>query len=69
MRQVLERVQVREQVLNILRAHHLAVAGHIGTAIVNNVSDTIIVGGQSGCERYLCWNIPFNPGPFFPFVE
>ena len=47
LRRASESVQVGEQVLKILSTENLAVAGHIGTAVANDVGDAIVIGGQS----------------------
>src|ERR1700722_4332008 len=63
----LQGVQIGEQILNILRAHHLTVAGHIRAAIANNVSDAIIVRGQAAEGKILMLEYSLHSRPFFPF--
>ena len=40
-------MQVGEQVLKILSTENLAVAGHIGAAVANDVGDAVVIGGKS----------------------
>ena len=63
----LQGVQIGEQILYILRAHHLTVAGHIRAAIANNVGNAVIVGGQAAKGKILMLEYGLHSRPFFPF--
>ena len=49
----LQSVEIGEQILNILRVENLAVAGHVRTAVANDVGDAVVVSGQSAEGKVL----------------
>lgn len=50
---VLKSVEIGEQILQILSVENLAVAGHLRTAVANDVRDAIVVGGKSAERKIL----------------
>ena len=65
----LERVQVGEQVFDLLVGHDLVEAFHFGPAVFDDVGYALVVGGSPLRDRYCCLKTPFRPGPFLPRVE
>lgn len=61
----LQRVQVSQQILHILRAQHLAVACHVRAAVANNVSDALVIRGQSGLRKILMLKYTFQTRTLF----
>src|ERR1035437_3930751 len=47
----LQRMQIHEQILNVLRGQGLAVAGHFVAAQADDIDDTVIVRGQSAQRK------------------
>ena len=55
----LKRVQVREQILNILRVQGLAVGGHFIATEADDIGDALVVGGQSAERKIFVLEHPF----------
>lgn len=58
-----QRVQVREQILNILRAQSLAIARHIRPAIANDVADALVIRRQPAERKILMLKCALQAGP------
>src|SRR6202035_4819584 len=62
-----QRVQVREQILDVLRTQHLPVPGHIRPAIANNIGHALVVRGQPCLRKIFILENAFQTWTFFPF--
>src|SRR5207302_3552890 len=60
--QISKRMQVREQVLQVLRVQLLAVARHLLAAHTNDVRHALVVGRQAAQRKILVLKHPFESG-------
>src|SRR6266404_2137587 len=60
LRTALQRVQISKQVLNLLVRHNLAKAFHFGSSILDDVSHTLVICGQSALGQVLVFEDTFQ---------
>src|SRR5579862_5031433 len=63
----LQRVQVRQEVLYVLRAQLLAVRRHFVAAQANDVGDPLVIGGQTAQRKIFVLEDSLEPRPLFAF--
>ena len=61
----LQGMQIRQQVLNILRTQRLAIARHFVAAESDDVGDALVIGGQSAQRKIFMLENSFKPRAFF----
>ena len=61
---LLQRVQIRQQVLNLLVGHHLAEAFHLGSSILDDLGHAGVVCGQSTYRQVLLFEDAFQARAF-----
>ena len=66
LRTFLQRVQIRQQVLDLLVGHDLAEAFHLRSAILDDVGHTLVVCRQSAYGQVLMLKDAFQAGTFLP---
>ena len=64
--QWLQRVQIREQILNVLRVQSLAIARHFIAAKPDDVGNALVVGRQTAERKIFVLEYSLQPGPLFP---
>src|SRR5207247_4872609 len=64
-----KRVQVREQIGHLLLIEDLRISRHHIPAITDNVTNLLIIRGQSALGQKLPLEDPFHARPFFPRCE
>lgn len=57
-------MQVGEQVLNLLVGHHLAESLHFAAAVLDDLTDALVIGGQSAQRQVLLLENTFERRTF-----